>query len=726
MISKKNLWTFTLAAVTYFMLFSLIYEWLKPLPDLQYIKEMKWFLIFISLTMLIYLLTNNKRIRGLFSFSLLLVLLYLLSRQGNTSLITWVKSFASESYQNLLLIWQRNLIDLTDNFNSLLFLLLLWLTVSAIIHFHKRYKNLWFAILTIAYLATMDSFLIYDAKWAIVRTVIISLFLIAIDKQRDLNIEDPSRVFSLKLVTMAIILVPLIVGIGYISPKADAKWVDPFSFFSQYQGKGLAGGEKIRKIGYGDDDSYLGGPFLQDETIVMETTSTRRVYWRGESKAAYTGHGWVDSEFTVRENFVNISGRWAYPFPYRLFEFNSEIKYTLTEQVLSFPNKTYRNLFLSGDLITVSSDKLPENAVAKAKYYSEAIFTDYSLDNYQAQIVIPIVDTTLLKKAELTLADREISNFLQPYLTLPDSLPERVSELAKEITKDADNPYDQANEIKYYLLQNYEYNIEDVPIPKENEDFVDQFLFESFLGYCDHFSSAMVVLARSIGLPARWVKGFTYGELTYLGENEGYKGIVRNKDAHSWVEIYFEGFGWIPFEPTPGFNLSMMYKSAANLENNSQAEQDSANLERDLLTEEDIPVLAEQVLVEKDSKLFLLIGEVVVVVLILMGMIILIFRNLLSFWLTKKRYAKEVSLSRMIVSATEKMLNILQKKKLYKEPSQTIREYFTVTFKDRPFEDWQEAADIFEAARYSNNDLPVTWREKLWSVWKNILNQIRS
>ncbi|MBM9834622.1 transglutaminase domain-containing protein, partial [Enterococcus faecalis] len=80
-------------------------------------------------------------------------------------------------------------------------------------------------------------------------------------------------------------------------------------------------------------------------------------------------------------------------------------------------------------------------------------------------------------------------------------------------------------------------------------DYVDQFLFESQVGYCDNFSTAMVVLLRSLEIPARWAKGFSPG--SPATENGITTYTVRNLNAHSWVEVYFDGYGWVPFEPTP-------------------------------------------------------------------------------------------------------------------------------------------------------------------------------
>jgi Transglutaminase-like superfamily. len=129
-----------------------------------------------------------------------------------------------------------------------------------------------------------------------------------------------------------------------------------------------------------------------------------------------------------------------------------------------------------------------------------------------------------------------------------------VTDLAAEITAPYDNWYDKAKAIEEYLKgPEFTYDTADVPFPDVDEDYVDQFLFESKTGYCDNFSTAMVVLLRSVGIPARWVKGYSSGEL--VDTEEGGIGVyeLKNSHAHSWPEVYFPEVGWVPFEPTKGF-----------------------------------------------------------------------------------------------------------------------------------------------------------------------------
>ena len=139
------------------------------------------------------------------------------------------------------------------------------------------------------------------------------------------------------------------------------------------------------------------------------------------------------------------------------------------------------------------------------------------------------------------------------YLDLPEDLPQRVIDLAHGLTDEIDDPYEKALVIQRYL-RTYEYTLE-LPPPPPDQDVADYFLFDLKKGYCDYYATAMVVLARSVGLPARMAVGYASG--AYEPESASYQ--VTRGDAHSWVEIYFVGTGWVPFEPTaarPGIDMN--------------------------------------------------------------------------------------------------------------------------------------------------------------------------
>ena len=131
------------------------------------------------------------------------------------------------------------------------------------------------------------------------------------------------------------------------------------------------------------------------------------------------------------------------------------------------------------------------------------------------------------------------------YLQLPEDLPERVRELGVDITSEADNPFDKSMAIIEFLGEYEEsFNIQSPPL---NVDAVDYFLFDQRAGYGDYFASAMTVLLRAAGVPARLASGYATGEW----DPETSTFSVRLSDAHSWPEVFFPEFGWVPFEPSP-------------------------------------------------------------------------------------------------------------------------------------------------------------------------------
>lgn len=132
-------------------------------------------------------------------------------------------------------------------------------------------------------------------------------------------------------------------------------------------------------------------------------------------------------------------------------------------------------------------------------------------------------------------------------LQLPATLPDRVRGLAREVVgEDYGDPTGMALSVENHLREEYRYDLEAPPLP-EGRDYVDHFLFDSRVGYCNHYASAMVVLMRTLEVPARLVTGFTSGQ--YRPQREVYE--VRDQDAHAWAEVFLPDTGWIGFDPTP-------------------------------------------------------------------------------------------------------------------------------------------------------------------------------
>ncbi len=164
------------------------------------------------------------------------------------------------------------------------------------------------------------------------------------------------------------------------------------------------------------------------------------------------------------------------------------------------------------------------------------------------------VDYSTATQAELQAAGTAYPGWLQPYMELPPfgyrtpAVEKKVHDLAVKIVTDAGatTPYDQAAAVENYLRdpRNFTYTL-DVHTPP-GRDPLDYFLFTSHRGYCEFFASAMGDMMRSLNIPTRLVNGFGPG--TFDANINNF--VVRGEDAHTWVEVYFPTYGWIPFEPT--------------------------------------------------------------------------------------------------------------------------------------------------------------------------------
>jgi hypothetical protein len=156
---------------------------------------------------------------------------------------------------------------------------------------------------------------------------------------------------------------------------------------------------------------------------------------------------------------------------------------------------------------------------------------------------IPETTPELLRRSSSGWNERTLTRYTQ----LPADLPARDAALAHRITDPQTTTYDKVMAVEVWLQQHTEYNL-DIPRDPPGVDAVDYFLFERRQGFCEHIASAMTLLLRSVGIPARFVTGFGPG-----GRNPftGYYD-VRESDAHAWVEVLYPGIGWVPYDPTFG------------------------------------------------------------------------------------------------------------------------------------------------------------------------------
>ena len=168
-------------------------------------------------------------------------------------------------------------------------------------------------------------------------------------------------------------------------------------------------------------------------------------------------------------------------------------------------------------------------------------FHNYAAMRYSGVSRLPQFQLGKLREAGTEYPDAVTGVYLQ----LPPKLDQRIAQLAESVTANAQTPVDKAIALEDFLRTKYSYTLD--LTGKPGSDPLAHFLFETRAGHCEYFASAMAVMLRTLKIPSREVNGFLPGEFNALGGDY----IVRASDAHSWVEVYFPGNGWLVFDPTP-------------------------------------------------------------------------------------------------------------------------------------------------------------------------------
>lgn len=294
-----------------------------------------------------------------------------------------------------------------------------------------------------------------------------------------------------------------------------------------------------------------------------------------------------------------------------------------------------------------------ENYLAKQNY----VFSGSKIDN-----------NLISEESVQKILDQSVySEFVQTHYTnIPEDLKEPFGALATDITLNSKNTIQSAQNISDYLSQNYTYNLTPKKREKSNKekDLILYFLENSKEGFCSHFASAMVLLARSIGIPARYAEGYlvnaseinktfeTNLSLEHMKNNEGVP--VYQKYAHAWAEIYVEGIGWLPFEPTASFNGDYGIKDTSNSSTPPPVEESIDSIET---TPE--PLLPDVHIPQKNN------GLIFILLLIVLFFIILILLYHRAYRLSHKKikamHQEDLRLScKKIWIEIQQILNITQ------------------------------------------------------------------
>ncbi len=300
------------------------------------------------------------------------------------------------------------------------------------------------------------------------------------------------------------------------------------------------------------DNVELGeiGVIKQSSEVVMrirvqgdDAARAQEIHWRGMILTNFDGKRWFTPP--VDSIVVTPDGSGAYqlgvaPLPADSF-------YLLRYTVLMEPVATDA-IFVAARPTTIWGRFGADSGGDRARSYLIFNRTGTLLNpfhnsaavHYDAVSQIPTVPPQKLRDATAVYPPDISSTYLQ----LP-RLDPRIKQLAERITAHAPTPYDKASNIALYLRTRFGYTLDLSDM--NHRDPLAYFLFVKRAGNCEYFASAMVVMLRTLGIPARYATGFLAGEYNDLAHDY----IVRGSDAHSWVEAYFPGYGWITFDPTP-------------------------------------------------------------------------------------------------------------------------------------------------------------------------------
>jgi transglutaminase-like putative cysteine protease len=296
----------------------------------------------------------------------------------------------------------------------------------------------------------------------------------------------------------------------------------------------------------------LGGPRELAEVPVLEVRAPPNArYWRAVVFDQFHGRSWQNTDDTLVPFGADHEAVPMVPYQSR-HVITSTV--TVVGPSMSVLPMAAQPLWITQP--TRASLSYVNMAVDRASSRADEIGTSQRVDTVSfARSRVPLdagdsyVVTSFLTQAPESWLQRAGASYptwvADRYLQLPDSVPDRVKQLAEDITASYDTPYDKASAIESFLRSEIEYN-EQIEAPPPDRDPVDYILFDLKQGYCDYYASSMAVMLRSLGIPSRIVSGYAQGH--FNPDRQVYEVLLQ--DAHTWVEVFFPEYGWIEFEPT--------------------------------------------------------------------------------------------------------------------------------------------------------------------------------
>lgn len=357
------------------------------------------------------------------------------------------------------------------------------------------------------------------------------------------------------------------------------------------------GGLSLGKLGRADSVSYDETEHLQIKVPLKSVLEG--IYLKGYVGSVYTGDSWDTHTRQIKDSYNKLmdrislyethpaigSGLLLSKFPYSLFVDqgraeitykNANRKYVYAPSFTSFKNNN--NVGFDYDLGVTSDKGLKDINLEYSYNLSNLIQNDYFTTGTEGSNIKILLEDDLFVEddafLEYTEFEREYRSFVyEAYTKLPE---QGLDRLKYDFSRDqvgiaSENLQDAIAYVKAYLDRYTRYTLSPGKLPKD-KDFVEYFLYESKIGYCTHYASAGALMLRAMGYPARYVEGYAVSRSDLLGQDLALSNLdrmvditVKDYNAHAWVEVYYDGFGWVPIEFTSSAGMEDMAQAVEGL-----------------------------------------------------------------------------------------------------------------------------------------------------------------
>ncbi len=295
-------------------------------------------------------------------------------------------------------------------------------------------------------------------------------------------------------------------------------------------------------------EDHLGGEPTIENRAVMQVQADETVYLRGAIKDTYNGSAWYDTIGAQRcswssKRYQTLRNQ-VFQTDYPLISAQNEKNVTVTmlganTGTLFVPQRLRSLSVDDGSKIyfTRSSETFLHRDLQAGDSYAASYLSMKATDPGMAALVA----------GNENAQDDAYADALAQYTAVPSHMQQEIYDIADQATQGCSTPWEKAVALRDYLKDNYPYTLQ-VQTPPTDVDFIAWFLLAERQGYCTYFASAMTILCRMAGLPARYVEGY------YVDAGNGGLITVTSMNAHAWTEVYFQGVGWVTFDATPNID----------------------------------------------------------------------------------------------------------------------------------------------------------------------------